>query len=448
MSIVDKFGEEVGEVAEKDPVKARKLLLAGYRLQEKRLALFPDRKLPMSGQYVAKIVMNNIIQALAKPENAAMVSIFVPGELLTAAGLTPYSVEALSCFIAGTKCEQAFLRQTEKEGFPETMCSYHRVFLGAALNGIVPKPKCMVYTNLACDGNMMTFPYLKERYEIPSFYIDVPYEKNYDSVMYVAKQLRELKNFLQDVTGRKITEESVKKAVDKSKIASNNYYRQLHLRKGHDIASTLTNELYALFMCHLLAGTDESVRYTQLLRDDVRRAPGMDVIVTGYVGLEGTAILANEKRAELETRFSKTFIDKSAAYIDHISTAMEAASAIGAGVAAIHDASQGGIFGALWDMAEASGIGLDIDLKKLPIRQDTIEISEFFDINPYKLLSGGSLIIIAADGTRVLRELEKTGQNAVIVGATTDSNDRVLISGEERRFLETAQTDEIYKVFN
>ena len=165
MSIVDKFGEKVGEIAENDPVKARKLLLAGYRLQEKRLALFPDRKLPMSGQYVAKIVMNNIIQALAKPENAAMVSIFVPGELLTA-GLTPYSVEALSCFMAGTKCEQAFLRQTEKEGFPETMCSYHRVFLGAALNGIVPKPKCMVYTNLACDGNMMTFPYLKERYEI------------------------------------------------------------------------------------------------------------------------------------------------------------------------------------------------------------------------------------------------------------------------------------------
>ena len=180
----------------------------------------------------------------------------------------------------------------------------------------------------------------------------------------------------------------------------------------------------------------------------LKATPGMDVIVTGYVGLEGTAILANEKRAELETRFSKAFIDKSAAYIDHISTAMEAASAIGAGVAAIHDASQGGIFGALWDMAEASGIGLDIDLKKLPIRQDTIEISEFFDINPYKLLSGGSLIIIAADGTRVLRELEKTGKKAVIVGATTDSNDRVLISGEERRFLETAQTDEIYKVFN
>lgn len=63
-------------------------------------------------------------------------------------------------------------------------------------------------------------------------------------------------------------------------------------------------------------------------------------------------------------------------------------------------------------------------------------------------MSGGSLVIIAADGTRVVRELEKTGQNAVIVGATTDSNDRVLFPARRDRFLEIAQTDEIYKVFN
>ena len=75
--------------------------------------------------------MQNIIKALAKPDDTALVSIFVPGELLTAAGITPYSVEAMSCFIAGTRCEQAFLAQTESEGFPETMCSYHRVFFGS-----------------------------------------------------------------------------------------------------------------------------------------------------------------------------------------------------------------------------------------------------------------------------------------------------------------------------
>ena len=105
---------------------------------------------------------------------------------MTAAGLTPYSVEAMSCFIAGTRCEQTFLRKTEEEGFPETMCSYHRVFLGAALSGLVPKPKCMIYTNLACDSNMMTFPYLKQKNMLPGFFIDVPYDKNEDSVKSVS----------------------------------------------------------------------------------------------------------------------------------------------------------------------------------------------------------------------------------------------------------------------
>ena len=104
MSIIDKFGSMVGSEALQDPEKARNLLLAGYHLQEARLLFAPDKELPPSGRYAARVVMKNIIQALAKPENAAMVSIFVPGELLTAAGLTPYSVEALSCFMAGTKC--------------------------------------------------------------------------------------------------------------------------------------------------------------------------------------------------------------------------------------------------------------------------------------------------------------------------------------------------------
>lgn len=273
MNIIDKFGSLVGREALQDPKKARQLLLAGYRLQEARLLLASDKALPTSGRYAARIVMKNIIQALAKPENAAMVSIFVPGELLTAANLTPYSVEALSCFMAGTKCEQSFLRKTEEEGFPETMCSYHRVFLGAALTGLLPKPKCMVYTNLACDGNMMTFPYLRDTHGIPGFYIDVPYEKNQESIQYVAGQLREMKHFLEEMTGKSISEEAVQRAVNNSKKAAANYQQQLALRKTHDLSTTLTNELYAIFMCHLLSGSEKAVKYTQLLLDDVKKAP-------------------------------------------------------------------------------------------------------------------------------------------------------------------------------
>ena len=82
----------------KDPEKARRLLLTESPHAGEKAAAFPDRALPESGQYVAKIVMKNIIEALAKPEQAAMVSIFVLASSWRQQAFTPYSVEALSCF--------------------------------------------------------------------------------------------------------------------------------------------------------------------------------------------------------------------------------------------------------------------------------------------------------------------------------------------------------------
>ena len=174
--------------------------------------------------------------------------------------------------------------------------------------------------------------------------------------------------------------------------------------------------------------------------------PGMDVIVTKWIGLEGTALLAEEKEEKLRERYSQPFINKAKNFLDYISIQSEAAVAAKSGVGAMHDISQGGIFAALWEMAESAGVGLEIDLKKIPIRQETVEICEFFDVNPYKILSGGSLLMAAEDGNALVRELEKAGINAVIVGKTTDNNDRVLLCEDERRFLELPQTDELHKV--
>ena len=174
--------------------------------------------------------------------------------------------------------------------------------------------------------------------------------------------------------------------------------------------------------------------------------PGMDILVTKWIGLEGTAILAAEQEALLRTRYSQPFLDKAKAYVTLLSAVPEAAVAAKSGACAMHDASEGGVFGALWEFAEAAGVGLQIDLKKIPIRQETIEICEFFDINPYKLASQGAMIIAAADGNAVVRALAAQEIPAVVVGKATDSNDRVLLCDGERRFLETPQTDELLHV--
>ena len=111
--------------------------------------------------------------------------------------------------------------------------------------------------------------------------------------------------------------------------------------------------------------------------------PGMDILVTKWIGIEGTSIIAKEKETELKTKFSVPFVEKAKALDAYISVQSEAAVAVKSGVSAMHDVTEGGIFGALWEMAEASGVGLEIDLKKIPVRQETIEVCEFFGINPY-----------------------------------------------------------------
>lgn len=174
--------------------------------------------------------------------------------------------------------------------------------------------------------------------------------------------------------------------------------------------------------------------------------PGMDIVATKWVGLEGTSILAYEKEEELRARYAQPFIDRAKVFRQMMSVLPEAAVAVKSGASAMHDVSEGGIFGALWELAESAGVGLEIDIKKIPIRQETIEICEFLDVNPYKLLSGGCLLIATEDGNGLVMELEKENIPAVIIGKATESNDRVLINEDERRFLETAQTDELYSI--
>ena len=73
----------------------------------------------------------------------------------------------------------------------------------------------------------------------------------------------------------------MRSAVDNSRKAAANYKKQLALRCAHDPVTSLTNELYALFMCHLMAGSETAVTYTEKLLRDVRMSPrgdGLSVI--------------------------------------------------------------------------------------------------------------------------------------------------------------------------
>lgn len=172
---------------------------------------------------------------------------------------------------------------------------------------------------------------------------------------------------------------------------------------------------------------------------------GQDIVVTKYIGLEGTAVLSIENEELLLKRYTGAFIHQAQAFVLYASVLGEAAVATRHGATAMHAVGQGGILGALRELAESCDIGLEADMKKIPIKQETVEICEFFGYNPYQLISGGTLLVIAEDGYGLARELEKNGISATVIGKVTDSNDRVILRDDERRFIDLPQMDEIWK---
>ena len=174
--------------------------------------------------------------------------------------------------------------------------------------------------------------------------------------------------------------------------------------------------------------------------------PDGDIVVTKWIALEGTSIAAKEREEQLRRRFPAYLVEAAKGFDKYLSIIPEAAVAGKSGVWAMTDVTEGGIFGALWEMAESSGVGLEIDLKKLPIRQETVEICNLLDLNPYELISGGCLLIAAENGADLVRRLEEENIPATVVGRTTGGKDRIIRNGEEKRFLEPAKPDELYQI--
>lgn len=174
--------------------------------------------------------------------------------------------------------------------------------------------------------------------------------------------------------------------------------------------------------------------------------PGQEIVMTKWAGLEGTAIIATAKEEELKEKYSQSFLQGAKDMIHHISVVPEARIAKEVGVTSMHDVTEGGIYGALWEIGAASNVGMEVDINKILLRQETVEICEYYDLNPYKLISSGCMLIVTEKANLLVKRLEEEGIPASVIGHITADNDRVVRNQEERRFLEPAKSDELYKV--
>lgn len=185
----------------------------------------------------------------------------------------------------------------------------------------------------------------------------------------------------------------------------------------------------------------------ELLQSRMGKAD-QDIVLLKWIGLEGTLRAVNKKEKELSKRFVPTFLNQVKSLGPQLFSEKELIKAKEFGVSAMHQITGGGILAALWEMAEGSDVGLEVDLKKMAIRQETVEVCEFCHLNPYQLTSAGSVLIFTDRGEELVYEFSEKGIQAAVLGRTTADKARVIYNDGEKRFLDKPAQDELLKIYD
>ena len=272
MDIIKKYEEFTKKQAENNPTKAYKMIKLGLFLEKEKVK-FSDKEVPKAYKQLKVIAINSILKALKNPENSAWVNIFTPVEILQCFDINPLSIECMSCFISGFECEDYVNEYAENIGVAETLCSYHKGFIGTVESGILPEPKFAFTTSTCCDGNVNTVRYLAEKHNIDSYILDIPYEYSLENEEYVVTQLKQMIDLLEKKCNMKFDEEKLKIILKRENESKKFFKEYLKYQKTKYYPSSLTLHMYMLFASHVGIGTKEIYDFYKLLSEDIQKYP-------------------------------------------------------------------------------------------------------------------------------------------------------------------------------
>lgn len=272
MDIIKLYGNIIKKHLD-NPKIFNNMIKFGIDYEKVMLKLLPDKSAPKSLRYLNKICFDFFKDPISNPENSAWVNLFAPTEILHSMDIKPLFVEAFSSFMAGFKIEDAFLERAEKEGISESLCSYHKVYLGASLLDLVKKPMFSVTSSMICDANISTFRYLSSKHNIPFLSLDVPYNYSKENLSYLENQLTELIKFIEEHSKKKFDIDSLREVIKKENKTHEYMNEYLKKLKVKFFPNTLTFEMYKIFTSHVFMGTDKSLNFWKMMNEDINSYP-------------------------------------------------------------------------------------------------------------------------------------------------------------------------------
>lgn len=190
------------------------------------------------------------------------------------------------------------------------------------------------------------------------------------------------------------------------------------------------------------------------------------ILMTAYTGIEGTAYLYENYKEKIHEVLGNSLdgsYEKFKSWMnvsDHVETILEVfKSEIKANndikdedfnknrinsrinLFYIDDLGTGGIYEGLSNLASFLNCGFEVDLKKIPIRQETIEACNILDINPYMMRSAGSVICAVSNPEEYIKELEDKGIPVSIIGKLSKNNDKIIMIDDEKKYVEPFKGD-------
>lgn len=171
---------------------------------------------------------------------------------------------------------------------------------------------------------------------------------------------------------------------------------------------------------------------------------GDSVIMTKYAAMEGTSIFASDKRDKLKG-IDSSIIEKAKNLGNSLSVIAEGRIGSELGANAMHDVTEGGILGACWEIADCSGVGIEVYEDKIPVLEETKIICNKLGVDYLRLISSGSMLIVCSNGDEMLSALKKAGIVASIIGKIVEEG-KWFISNGEKTVLDEPTSDELYKV--
>ncbi|MGH2548949.1 MAG: AIR synthase-related protein [Thermomicrobiales bacterium] len=239
------------------------------------------------------------------------------------------------------------------------------------------------------------------------------------------------------------TQEAIAESFEDIKIASAE--RGIALVGGH---TEITSSVIRPVLVGMLAGIAEESRF---LRPGGAREGDL-LLLSRPIAIEGSALLASEQPRLLSGLIGPEFVERATNLLDSpgISVGRHADVALSTGpVHAMHDPTEGGIAMGAREIAEASGLAIELDRDAIPVLPETVEIAGALNLDPLGMLASGSLLVASApeDADRLIAAWRESGSEAAIVGSfvAADRGHALIVDGE-RQELPVFHLDEVSRV--